>query len=152
MNEEKYPSSDEKIMAGLANGAVIIPMWGLIVAVLIWLLQREKSEFVRQQGMQAIAWQVVQIGVMFGGMALYMGSFFLMMGGMFAADTAGAEPPFFFFFPFMTMGCIFLLQIVFIIVGLWGGVRSFQGHAFTYPVIGNRVRGYLNQKPGAVQA
>ncbi len=143
MNEEKYPSSDEKIMAGLANGAVILPMWGLIVAVLIWLLQREKSEFVRQQGMQAIAWQGAQIAVMFGGIILYMGSFFLMMGGMFMVDPTGAEPPFFFFFPFLMMGCLFLFQFVFIIVGIWGGVRSFQGNDFSYPLIGTRVRGYL---------
>lgn len=143
MNEEKYPSSDEKIMAGLANGAVILPMWGLIVAVLIWLLQREKSEFVRQQGMQAIAWQGAQIAVMFGGIILYMGSFFLMMGGMFMVDPTGAEPPFFFFFPFLMMGCLFLFQFVFIIVGIWGGVRSFQGNDFSYPLIGARVRGYL---------
>ncbi len=145
MNAEKNPSSDEKIMAGLANGAVIVPMWGLIAAVLIWVLQREKSEFVRQQGMQAVAWQVTQLAVMFGGILLYMGSFFLMMGGTFMMTPDTGEPPFFFFFPFMMMGCVFLFQFVFIIVGLWGAIRSFQGHDYSYPVIGSKVRQYLNQ-------
>ncbi|MCA9872407.1 MAG: DUF4870 domain-containing protein, partial [Anaerolineales bacterium] len=143
------PTSDERIMAGLANGAVIVPMWGLLLAAIVWLIQREKSEYVRQQGAQAIAWQVTQLGAFFLGMIVYAASFFLMMGGAFIMASESAGPPMLFFFPFIVFGCLFLFQLVFIVVGIWAAVRTFQGHAYVYPVIGNFVRRFLADGSGA---
>ncbi|MCZ7671192.1 MAG: hypothetical protein M5U34_30670 [Chloroflexi bacterium] len=97
MNEEKYPSSDEKTMAGLANGAVILPMWGLIVAVLIRSGNGKNLNLCGSRVCRPSPGKGAQIAVMFGGIILYMGSFFLMMGGMFMVDPTGAEPPFFSF-------------------------------------------------------
>lgn len=141
--EEKFPTSDERIMAGLANGAVIVPMWGLLLAAIIWLTQREKSAYVRQQGAQAIAWQVTQLGAFFLGMIIYVASFFTMMGGTFLMASDSAGPPPLFFVPFIIFGCLFLFQFVFIIVGIWAAVRTFQGSAFVYPVVGSYVQRFL---------
>ncbi len=144
--EENIPTSDERIMAGLANGAVILPIWGLLLAAIIWLTQREKSEYVRQQGGQAIAWQVTQVGAFFLGMILYVASFFVMMGGTFLLASDSAGPPPLFFFPFIIFGCLFLFQFVFIIMGVWAAVRTFQGHAFVYPLVGGYIQRFLADK------
>ena len=141
--EVKHPTSDERIMAGLANGAVIVPMWGLLLAAIVWLTQREKSEYVRQQGGQAIAWQVTQLGMFFLSMIIYVASFFVMMGGTMMLSANSTEPPLLLFFPFVIFGCLFLFQFVFMIIGVWAAVRTFQGHAFAYPVIGAYVQRFL---------
>ena len=141
--EDNIPTSDERIMAGLANGAVIVPMWGLLLAAIIWLTQREKSEYVRQQGAQAIAWQVTQLGAMFLGLIFYFVSFFLMMGGTIMLAPESGGPPPIFFIPFIVFGCIFVFQFVFIIIGIWAGVRTFQGHAFVYPLVGSYIQRFL---------
>lgn len=145
MNEKIMPTQDDKLISALAHGAVLLPMWGLIASALIWVTQREKSAFVRQQAAQAIAWQVALIAVFMLGMGCYMASFFLLIGG--AALTNGfdgaAGPPPFFFIPVGVMGLIFVMFFVFIIGGVWAAVRNLQGRPFRYPLIGAWVESFL---------
>ena len=145
MKDSFKPTSDERLLAALANGAVILPMWGLILSALIWITQREKSEYVRRQGGQALAWQISLIGIMFLGMICYAGSFFLMMGGIFMFGNPDMGPPPAFFVPFLTMGCMSLAMLTFIVVGLWAAVRTFSGRDFQYPIIGVKVDQFLNE-------
>jgi len=147
MKTEFSPTQDDKIVSALANAAIILPMWGIIVSALIWITQREKSAYVRDQALQALTWQITQVGIMFIGMACYFVSFFAMFGSAF---TAGAEdmtgPPTFIFLPFCAMGFIFLGMFAFIVVGLYAAVRNLQGHVFTYPFVGERIRAYINKE------
>lgn len=143
MNDQPTPSQDDKIVSALAHAAAILPMWGLLVSILIWVTQREKSEYIRQQALQALAWQAVQICLFLGGMVLYMGSFFIMFGTtMFWDDSAMGMPPGF-FLPFCVMGFIVISFVITIIVALYAAVRNLQGRPFTYPIIGARVQAYL---------
>ncbi|MCL4262491.1 MAG: DUF4870 domain-containing protein [Anaerolineae bacterium] len=146
MKTDLSPTQDEKLMSALANAVIILPMWGIIASALIWITQREKSAYVRDQALQALSWQVTQVGAMFLGMACYFVSFFAMFGTMFAAE--GQEmvgPPPFFFLPFCAMGFIFLAMFGFIVVGLYAAFRNLQGHVFTYPLVGVRARAYINK-------
>ena len=145
IEEEKLEhSQDDKIVGALGHAAAFLPFWGIIAPVLIWVTQREKSEFIRQQSAQALAWQILQICLRFIGMAFYMGSFFLTFGSVFMMDEMGSNgPPPVFFLPFCVMGVIFFTFIITIIVALYAAVRNLQGHDFNYPLIGQRVRAYL---------
>lgn len=146
MDEKQLPTQDDKIVGALGHAAALLPMWGIIVTAIIWVTQREKSEFIRQQSLQALAWQLFQIIVLFGGFALYAVSFFLMFGTFFVmSETSTNAPPPGFFLPFCSMGFIFLAMFVTIIVAIVAVVRTLQGHNFTYPLIGRRVRSYLAQ-------
>ncbi|MCP5095099.1 MAG: DUF4870 domain-containing protein [Chloroflexi bacterium] len=137
------PNSDERVISAIAHGAIILPMWGLIAAIVIWLTQREKSPFVRQQALQAVSWQVTQILTMFVGMGCYMLSFLTMIPFTMSASGSNGEPPFFFFLPFAAMGLVFLLMFVFIVVGIVAAVRNLQGRPFFYPIIGKRLEQYM---------
>ena len=145
MVEQDIPSQDDKVVGAMAHAAALLPMWGIVVPALIWVTQREKSEHIRQQSIQALGWQIFQIALLFGGFAFYMVSFFLMFGSIFVMEefATSAGPPAGFFLPFCVMGFIFLTMIVTIIVGLYAAVRNLQGHDFTYPLVGQRVRAYL---------
>jgi uncharacterized Tic20 family protein len=146
MKAEQSPTQDDKIISALAQGAVLLPVWGIIISTLIWITQREKSEYIRDQALQALSWQATQVAIWFVGMACYIASFFLIFGTMFATNpetTAG--PPAGFFFPFCVMGLLLLSFLGFIVVGLYAALRNLQGAFFTYPIIGERVRAYINR-------
>lgn len=147
MNEKAIATQDEKLMAGLAHGSILLPMWGLILSALIFITQREKSPFTREQAAQAIVWQAALIAVFMVGMGCYMLSFFGLMGGMIltGGEPAGGPPPAF-FLPFGVMGMVALGALLFIAVGLFGAVRALQGHPFQYPLVGGFMNRYLAQE------
>ncbi len=146
MKTDFSPTQDDKIVSALAHVAIILPFWGLIVSALIWVTQREKSAYIRDQALQALTWQVTQVGCMFLGMACYFVSFFAMFGSVFAAEAQEMTgPPPFIFLPFCAMGFIFLAMFGFILVGLYAALRNVQGHVFTYPLVGGWIRAYLNK-------
>ncbi|KAA3659442.1 MAG: DUF4870 domain-containing protein [Chloroflexi bacterium] len=145
MSNLKETNSDDRIMSAIAHGAILLPMWGTIAAIIIWVTQKEKSEFVRQQAMQAIAWQVSQIVIMFFGMACYMCSFLTMIPFAETMETSSSGFPFFLIIPFGSMGFMMVSMLAFIVVGIVAAVRTLQGRPFTYPLIGRRIENYLAQ-------
>lgn len=114
-------------------------MWGIVVPVLIWVTQREKSEYIRQQSMQALAWQILQIVLFF---VAYIPFILLIVSDVFFTTNEQLES---FFLQFCSIGLIVLITIGPIIMGIYAAVRNLQGHDFTYPLIGQRVRAYLEK-------
>lgn len=144
MDTKTIPTQDERILAALSHIAVLLPMWGLIMSGLIWATQREKSAYVRRQGVQALAWQISLLAGLFVGMGCYFASFFSVFFTAFAAETMDSPPLFFPVFPLLSFGLIFLIGIVFIIFGIVAAVRTLQGNEYVYPFIGDRVQAYLH--------
>lgn len=146
MKEAPSNTQDERLMAGLAHGSILLPMWGLILSGLIFVTQREKSEYVRQQAAQALGWQVTLIAGFFAGMGCYMVAFFGLVGVIIATDGGSASgPPPAFFLPFGMMGILMLAMFAFVLVGLLGALRAFQGRGFRYPLVGAYVERFLAQ-------
>jgi uncharacterized Tic20 family protein len=147
------PSQNDKIMAALAHISAILPFMGVIAPIVIWATQKDKSEYVAFQALQAVAYQLVMILAWFVGMGCYMLSFF---GTFFTIPFAGgsdgnvnpAVSPFFmlgFFIPFLVFGAIFLGGAIFVIYGSIGAIQVFQGKDFRYIIIGNRLANYLKK-------
>nr|HID13128.1 DUF4870 domain-containing protein [Anaerolineae bacterium] len=155
-------TQDERILAALAHASVLLPFWGLIGAIVIWITQREKSRFVGFQALQGMAYQLVLVLGGFLGFACYMcsflGTFLLMPVGFLAADST-AEPDAIgglvamlaTSFPFCIMGLFILVGFAFVLYGLYGAVRVLQGHDFRYVLIGSWLERYLssNGEPAA---
>lgn len=139
MVEKGIPSQDDKVVGALSHAAVLLPMWGIVVPVLIWVTQREKSEYIRQQSMQALAWQILQIVLFF---VAYIPFILLIVSDVFFTTNEQLES---FFLQFCSIGLIVLITIGPIIMGIYAAVRNLQGHDFTYPLIGQRVRAYLEK-------
>lgn len=155
MTEEKSSQmspQDERVMAGISHISALIPMMGLFAPIIIWVTQKDKSEYVAFQSLQALAYQLSMIVAYFIGMGCYMFSFF----GMFVAipmlpQDGSPDPvsPFAFipmFLPFIVMGVLFLFGFILIAYAIIGAVQAFQGKPFRYLLIGGWVERYLAGK------
>ena len=148
MTEQYHPSlttQDERVMAGLAHISIILPMMGLLAPIFIWVTQKDKSEYVAFQSLQALAYQFSLFLLYLIGWGCYAFSFFGMFLAIPFAPPEGSTEmpsPLFFvsaFLPFIVFGLVFLVFIALGIYGVIGGVMCFKGQPFRYMVIGKMV-------------
>ena len=146
------PTQSDKIMVALAHVSALLPFMGVIAPIVIWATQKDKSEFVAFQALQAVAYQLLMILAWFVGMGCYMLSFFSMfltfpLTGSSSDVDPTASPIFMvvFLIPFIIFGAIFIGGAAFIIYGLVGAISTFQGKDFRYLLIGNRLANYLRK-------
>ena len=154
MAEEQHsiPSQNDKIMASLAHVSAILPFMGVIAPIIIWATQKDKSEYVAFQALQAVAYQLLMILAWFVGMGCYMLSFFTMFFGIpFTGESGQVDPSIVpllalgFMIPFIIFGTIFVGGALFVIYGLFAAIQIFQGKDFRYIIIGNRLENYLQK-------
>lgn len=151
--QNSTPSQNDKIMAALAHISAILPFMGVIAPIVIWATQKDKSEYVAFQALQAVAFQLLMILAWFVGMGCYMLSFFGMFLTIPFAGSSGSEvnpsaAPFFMFgalVPFIIFGAIFLGGAIFVIYGVIGAIQVFQGKDFRYIIIGRWLENYLQK-------
>ncbi len=135
---------DERIIAALAHISVLLPFAGVIAPIVIWVTQKDRSRYVAFQALQAIAFQLLLIIIWMGGMACYMGSFFLTFLGA-AVLSSNRVPGPAVFLPFIVFFVILALMLVFIIYGIVAAVMTFQGKDFHYALIGRWVERYTQR-------
>lgn len=151
--QDSSPSQNDKIMAALAHVSAVLPFMGVIAPIIIWVTQKDKSEYVAFQALQAVAYQLSMILAWFIGMGCYMLSFFTMFLGIPLAGSNGGKvdpsiAPLFalgFLIPFIIFGVFFIGGALFVIYGIIAAVQVFRGKDFRYFIIGNRLMNYLNK-------
>ena len=143
MASEEGISRDEKTLAGLAHGSIVLGLFtngvgGILAALVIWLTQREKSAYVGAQALQALGYQAIVFAVTmtiwccWG--ALWMAMIFLPLFSDPVSEEAVLAG---------TWGGMLLMVVplslwaVTTLYGLWGAARCLGGHDFKYVVIGN---------------
>ena len=144
MTEKTMLTQDEKTLAGLAHGSILLGiftsgMGGIIAALVIWLLQREKSAYVAVQALQSLVYQAVTFlltmlawccwGVLWTALILIP-----LLGNPAAYDV---NPPAGLWVGLFLMIVPFGIWGLTILCGLYGAVRCLGGHDFKYAVIGN---------------
>jgi uncharacterized Tic20 family protein len=144
-------TQDEHIMAAVAHATIVFSAVGLIGPLVIWGTQREKSEFLAFQALQAAAYQFILLVAGFLAGALYMCSFFSVpVTALLAApfDEGAAVC-----FPFITFSCTFgilflilLAWLAYVGYGLFGAVSVLQGNDFRYVYLGPWLERYLAQE------
>lgn len=156
--ERTAPRQDERMLAAAAHGSILLSIFtngigGIAAALVIWITQKEKSEYVRFQALQALVYQAATFIVFMGlwfcwGMA-WMG--LLIPPLIISPGAYETAPP-----PTMWVGlslitvpiCAGFLTMLY---GLWGALRSFSGHDFRYLVIGNWLAGQEAAQQAAAQ-
>jgi uncharacterized Tic20 family protein len=120
-----------------------------VAPIVIWVTQKDKSEYVGFQALQAIAYQLTMVLAWFAGMVLYMvlymGSFFATFLTMPFGDSSQSFP-IFFLVPFAVMGCLMLGTLVLIVYALVGAVMVLQGKDFRYIILGDQLKRWIKQK------
>lgn len=139
------PTSDERVLAALAH------FLGFTGAVIIWLLQKDKSRFVRFQAVQSLAFHLTFTTVMVVLFVCLLGVMFVgVFGTIIAAASLSSSPenasPFL-FFPFLftplTVTCIFPFMLLMFIAQIVAAVSVLGGNNFRYPFLGAQVEKFL---------
>lgn len=152
---QSTPSQDDRVMAGLAHITAIIWFIGVIVPIVIWVTQKDKSRYVAFQALQAIIYQMIMIVAWFIGMAVYMVSSFGFVFPMILLSSSNSGPITILFtilgflIPFAVLGLIIFGGFAFILYAIIAAIMGFQGKPFRYLLIGNWVTRFMTPKPAA---
>jgi uncharacterized Tic20 family protein len=137
------PKQDEKVLAGLAHGSILLGLFtngvgGVVAALVIWLLQKQKSAYVAAQALQALVYQTVVFLVTMAAWCCWGVLWMAMILPPVIANPAAYEttPP-----PGLWSGLILMVVPLgiwglTILYGLWGAARCLGGHDFRYAVLG----------------
>jgi uncharacterized Tic20 family protein len=143
MSEGTMSSQDERVLASLAHGSILLGVLtsgvgGIGAALLIWLAQREKSTYAAFQALQAAVYQVVTILVNVVVWTCWGLAWMAMLLPPLLANPTAYEnaPP-----AGLWIGLLLLvmpagISVLTVLYGLWGAVRCWGGDDFRYSIIG----------------
>lgn len=126
------PSSEERILAGFSHLMIIFFWYGTATAFAIWLVKRDKSEFIKQSVKQAVVYQILALGIVHG-------VDYLAGPKMTQALSVHNIP--------LTPHILGMLSVLIVsgifLYGVFGAAANFRGKKFKYALIGNLVDKYL---------
>ena len=128
--DTSQPSQSERLLSAFSHVSILIPRIGFLVPIIIWIMQanqKNKSQYLTFQSLQALMYQVIIIIIGF------IGSIFSMLS-VFIANT-------YLIFPMMIIGSI--TKFILIAYGIVGAIMTFQGKPFSYWIIGNQVERFM---------
>lgn len=155
MTSQMTPDHSERTLAALAHASVLISLFtgfgGAIAAAVIWASQKDKSQYVAFQALQATAYQL--IGALVFGLAwcCWLGFYFATWIPMIPQLEQDPEtlPPIFWVGMF-SMLCPMLVMGAWALYGLWGALETYRGKDFHYPAIGGWIkRSLMNSEQAA---
>lgn len=131
---------EERLMAALAHGSVVLSGAGILVGALIWVTQRERSAYASGQGLQAAFYQLLGM-VMIAALWTLWGVFYaLSMVPLMAEPTRYQDgPPALFWAGMISMVVPLLFMLLWGLYGLWAALRCLSGREFRYAVLGRRL-------------
>lgn len=134
------PSNEERLMAAIAHAAVVVFGPGILVGVFIWLTQKEKAVYASGQGLQAAVFQLVGM-ILTMVMWVVWGIFYALTWIPFVSnpELLDGPPPPIFWIGMISMVIPLLFMVGWSLYGLWGALRTFQGKAFRYALIGRLI-------------
>ncbi len=133
-------ASDEKLLAMLSHLSIFLG--GILLPIIIWATQKDKSRFVRFHSLQSIFYHIV-FAIIIMLYVLVMALIFIFTGvglGVFGKGHAGrndAPPAIFFVAIILFYGGLFLFIFSGIGYAIYLAVKSYKGYIVRIPVIGN---------------
>ena len=146
MSEKSTITQDERVLAALAHGSIFLGIFtsgigGIVTALVIWLVQKEKSAYVAAQALQALVYQVVTFLITMLAWCCWGLLWTLMILVPVISNPAAYETA----LPAGFWGGLLLIIVplgiwgVAILYGLWAAARCLGGHDFEYVLIGRWV-------------
>lgn len=138
-------TSDERMMGALAH------FFGMLAALVIWAIQKDKSRFVRFQAAQALAFDFAVMLLMVLFFACFIGFMLIgMFGTMFAAFNSASSSESFSRFmafpmllPFFAFTCIFPVSLAIFVARVVAAISVLSGNNFHFPFLGAKVEKFL---------
>jgi uncharacterized Tic20 family protein len=144
MSEQMVPNKDEKNMAGLAHGSILLGLFtngvgGILAALVIWITQRDKSDYVAAQSLQALVYQALVFAITMAAWCCW-GALYTAMIMLPLITNPGAyetSPPASLWLGLFLMVAPMGLWALTTLYGLYASLRCFGGHDFKYVIVGN---------------
>ena len=138
------PNQNERTMAALAHASIIVFGMGIIASVVLWATEKDRSRYVAFQALQATVYHIIGFGIFMAGMLCWLILYFASFIPLMIAATQGSDdPPLVFILSMLLMVVPLIFMGLWIIGGLWGAVRAFQGRDFRYLIIGDWVERWM---------
>jgi uncharacterized Tic20 family protein len=141
---------DERLLAGIAHGSILVFGWGILAPVLVYFTQRDKSRYVAFQALQAMAYQILFMAAYWLlAILTFIVMTFLQIFGFAAAAALESDV-------LLTLASLAPLLVILALIGLtgllWllglaGGVACLFGAGFKYPLLGGWLERYLQPRP-----
>lgn len=140
----KFPeievTDDERTMAALAHGSILLGLLtgglgGLIVALVIWAVYRDRSRWVADQSLQAFVFQLAAL-LITAGLGLVVAVAWTITGVLSAILIGLCLMPFALLLTLL--GVAFPLLALF--YGIYGALEAYNGRDFQYLWIGDWLR------------
>jgi uncharacterized protein len=143
MSETKALTQEERTLAGLAHGSVLLGIFtngvgGILAALVIWILQKEKSAYVAFQALQALVYQVAVFMVTMIAWCCWGVLYAVMILVPIASNPGAYEvtPPAGLWVGLILMVVPIGIWGLTILYGLWGAARCLSGEDFRYVLVG----------------
>lgn len=126
------PTSEERILAGFSHLMILVGWYGPAISLAIWLVRRNKSDFIKQNVKQAMVYQILTSAVLNG--------ISYMEGQKIAADLSARNVP----VTPQIIGIVWVMVVLgLLLYGVSGAAANFRGKNFKYALIGNLIDRYL---------
>ena len=134
------PSNDERLLAMLSHLSIFLG--GIILPIILWATQKDKSKFVYFHSLQAIFYHLAFAVIII--VFVFFMIFVLLVSGIglsgFAKSSGSEEMPVFMIVMMIVLYAgIFLIVFIGIGYGIYLAVKSYQGKLIRIPLIGNYV-------------
>ncbi len=140
-------TSEERLLAALAHGSVILSFFGPIVPTLVWTFQRRKSSYVAFHALQAIGYQMLTFWVGATAYLVFILLFtlaFILLMALAELGNLNSEST-----PLIFEGVMFLFMFgfigIYVLLGIVGAVFSLLEKDFNYPILGKWLGKYLGR-------
>ncbi|MBI5300951.1 MAG: DUF4870 domain-containing protein [Chloroflexi bacterium] len=147
MLRENTITRDERLNATLAHASILLGVFsrgilGVVLAALIWITQRGKSNFAARHALQATVYQLLGIVI---ALALWIGWGVLFTGSIFVPVLINPQHP----EPLMAYTMIpafglilapFAVMFAWFLYGLYAAWQVWHGKDFSYWLIGEHIK------------
>ncbi len=132
-------NTENRLLAALAHGSVVTQGLGILVGVVVYITQREKSRYAAFQGLQAAVYQLVNLIIVIGMWVVWGFFYGLSILSLIKLEETNpdAAPPAIFWIAMISMFIPLIYMVLVGLYGLWGALRTWQGKDFKYLIIGS---------------
>lgn len=141
---------EDRWAAATGHFSVIIVLWGMLAPLTAWILQGERSFFLKFQSIQALVLHLVALLLQLVAGAFYLLGFIVFLvaigfGEDAALTSSGSLIGLIVLFMMMLIAMVIVLLVpVLHIMGQWAGYRVLKGDDYCYPIVGRLVEKRLS--------
>jgi len=135
---------EDRWVVSMGHFAVIISLWGMLASLTAWILQGQRSLFLKFQSIQTLVFQVCVTLLFLGGILLYIAGAVVLLGtiglsGGAEMTSTGIVGLVIFLIFILIILVILLIVPSFHIMGQWAGYRVLKGDNYHYPILGKLI-------------